>query len=177
MGAQERSLLLFNSGWCVRGSKTRTNLATNCKMMSTRFALIGARGVGLRTLRASVTRAAATPFAHHKRCLCCSASTTTAAEDTNAGEKERASHLYHRHSTRYHKTTREVLNELEVVPNPFTAPKTMGDWAAHYTVRFLRKVSDMYFGPRLVERACMLESIAAVPGITAGMHHHLKSLR
>ena len=44
-------------------------------------------------------------------------------------------------------------------------------------VKFLRRCSDAYFGDRLLDRACMLETIAAVPGFVAGMIHHMRSLR
>jgi hypothetical protein len=44
-------------------------------------------------------------------------------------------------------------------------------------VRFLRVVSDMYFKTNYLLRACMLETVAAVPGMVAGISHHLRSLR
>lgn len=77
-------------------------------------------------------------------------------------------------------TPREVLKALDVgeTPNfPHKAPKTLSDKVAYKMVRFLRVVSDMYFKTNYLLRACMLETVAAVPGMVAGISHHLRSLR
>ncbi len=77
-------------------------------------------------------------------------------------------------------TPREVLKALDVGPTPnfpHKAPKTISDKVAYKMVRFLRVVSDMYFKTNYLLRACMLETVAAVPGMVAGISHHLRSLR
>jgi ubiquinol oxidase len=77
-------------------------------------------------------------------------------------------------------TPREVLKALDVGPTPnfpHKTPKTLSDKVAYKMVRFLRVVSDMYFKTNYLLRACMLETVAAVPGMVAGISHHLRSLR
>lgn len=57
---------------------------------------------------------------------------------------------------------------------PSPKKKSTGqDGVALRIVKFLRRCSDAYFGDRLLDRACMLETIAAVPGFVAGMIHHM----
>eukprot|EP00457_Paulinella_chromatophora_P009220 gb/GEZN01009278.1/.p1 GENE.gb/GEZN01009278.1/~~gb/GEZN01009278.1/.p1 ORF type:complete len:346 (-),score=42.06 gb/GEZN01009278.1/:304-1296(-) len=94
-------------------------------------------------------------------------------------KEQEASRLYHRHSTRYCRTSREVLEALDKdwMDQPHYPPKTWHDRLALKLVKTLRKGSDAYFGDRLLDRACMLETIAAVPGFVAAMVHHLRSLR
>ena len=88
-------------------------------------------------------------------------------------------HEFHRHSTRYHRTSREVLEALDKnwMEQPHYVPVTWHDRVALRSVKFLRRLSDAYFKERLLDRACMLETIAAVPGFVAGMVHHMRSLR
>ena len=88
-------------------------------------------------------------------------------------------HEFHRHSTRYSRTSREVLEALDKnwMDQPHYEPITWQDGVALRIVKFLRRCSDAYFGDRLLDRACMLETIAAVPGFVAGMIHHMRSLR
>lgn len=56
-------------------------------------------------------------------------------------------------------------------------PHTIRDSFAYHGALFLARVMDFFFGTRYGHRAVVLETIAAVPGIVAGMLHHLKSLR
>ncbi|CAL5189630.1 unnamed protein product [Lathyrus oleraceus] len=56
-------------------------------------------------------------------------------------------------------------------------PKTFTDKFAFRSVKFLRVLSDLYFKERYGCHAMMLETIAGVPGMVAGMLLHLKSLR
>eukprot|EP00243_Klebsormidium_subtile_P014124 TRINITY_DN9843_c0_g2_i1.p1 TRINITY_DN9843_c0_g2~~TRINITY_DN9843_c0_g2_i1.p1 ORF type:complete len:403 (+),score=139.03 TRINITY_DN9843_c0_g2_i1:121-1329(+) len=51
------------------------------------------------------------------------------------------------------------------------------DWVALKTVKFLRFWADLLFQKRWGCRAVMLETVAAVPGMVAGMLLHCKSLR
>jgi ubiquinol oxidase len=87
---------------------------------------------------------------------------------------------YHIHSTRYWNSTRDVITTLDEgwkEEQPHLEPKTLGDKFAYNVVRGLRVVSDMYFKDRLVHRAMMLETVAAVPGMVCSQLHHLRSLR
>nr|XP_010906709.2 ubiquinol oxidase 2, mitochondrial-like [Elaeis guineensis] len=56
-------------------------------------------------------------------------------------------------------------------------PITWGDKLARWTVRSLRIPTDIFFQRRFGCRAIMLETVAAVPGMVAGMILHLRSLR
>lgn len=84
---------------------------------------------------------------------------------------------YHRTSTRYNNTTREVLEALDhsdFSRMPHKVPGGVMDRVALKFVQFLRYLSDIYFKDNLVKRAVMLETVAAVPGMVAGMSHHLR---
>ncbi|EHA8589318.1 ubiquinol oxidase 2, mitochondrial-like [Cocos nucifera] len=56
-------------------------------------------------------------------------------------------------------------------------PITWGDKLARWTVKALRTPTDIFFQRRFGCRAMMLETVAAVPGMVAGMILHLRSLR
>lgn len=56
-------------------------------------------------------------------------------------------------------------------------PKTFGDRVAKVIVRVLASGGDMLFKERYDQRAIVLETIAAVPGMVGGLLQHLKSLR
>jgi len=56
-------------------------------------------------------------------------------------------------------------------------PKTFSDSFAKVTVRFLASCADFLFKERYGERAIVLETVAAVPGMVGGLLQHLKSLR
>lgn len=51
------------------------------------------------------------------------------------------------------------------------------DWFAWRTTRFLRFLADTFFADRYGNRAVVLETVAAVPGMVGGALVHLKSLR
>ena len=51
------------------------------------------------------------------------------------------------------------------------------DKIALKTVKFLRFFADSFFRDRYIHRAIVLETVAAVPGMVAGMLRHLRSLR
>lgn len=91
----------------------------------------------------------------------------------------KTSSLYHYGSTRYVNTSREVLKSLEVIPDslPHYKPETLSDKFAMNVCKFLRWATDIYFKDDLLTRAMMIETVAAVPGMVAGMLHHLRSLR
>ncbi len=56
-------------------------------------------------------------------------------------------------------------------------PKNFSDRIALTFTKFLRYLADAFFRKKYGHRAVVLETIAAVPGMVAGMLLHLKSLR
>ena len=57
------------------------------------------------------------------------------------------------------------------------APVNFSDRFAFGFTKFLRFIADTFFAKRYGHRAVILETVAAVPGMVAGMWTHLKSLR
>lgn len=53
----------------------------------------------------------------------------------------------------------------------------MRDWSAKSMTKFFRFFADTFFAKRYGHRAVVLETIAGVPGMVAGMLIHLRSLR
>ena len=53
----------------------------------------------------------------------------------------------------------------------------MSDWFARGMTMFFRFFADVFFTTRYGHRAVVLETVAGVPGMVAGMWVHLKSLR
>ena len=53
----------------------------------------------------------------------------------------------------------------------------MSDWFARSMTMFFRFLADVFFTTRYGHRAVVLETVAGVPGMVAGMWVHLKSLR
>jgi len=53
----------------------------------------------------------------------------------------------------------------------------MSDFIARLLTKFFRLLADLFFQKRYGHRAVVLETIAGVPGMVAGMWIHLKSLR
>jgi len=56
-------------------------------------------------------------------------------------------------------------------------PKNFSDRVAFSFTKFLRFLADAFFKKKYGHRAVVLETVAAVPGMVAGMLLHLKSLR
>ena len=56
-------------------------------------------------------------------------------------------------------------------------PNTLSDSVALSITKFLRNSADFLFKKRYGHRAVVLETVAAVPGMVAGVVHHLRSLR
>ena len=56
-------------------------------------------------------------------------------------------------------------------------PKNFSDFFALSMTRFFRIIADTFFAKRYGHRAVVLETIAGVPGMVAGMLIHLRSLR
>ena len=51
------------------------------------------------------------------------------------------------------------------------------DWIAKSQTNFFRFFADTFFAKRYGHRAVVLETVAGVPGMVAGMWNHLRSLR
>ena len=56
-------------------------------------------------------------------------------------------------------------------------PKNFSDFFALSMTKFFRFVADTFFAKRYGHRAVVLETVAGVPGMVAGMMLHFKSLR
>lgn len=56
-------------------------------------------------------------------------------------------------------------------------PEDFSDRVALKFTKFMRFIADTFFKKRYGHRAVVLETVAAVPGMVAGMWQHLKSLR
>lgn len=56
-------------------------------------------------------------------------------------------------------------------------PTSLSDHIAYGFVKFLRFIADSFFAKRYGHRAVVLETVAAVPGMVAGLLQHLKCLR
>ena len=56
-------------------------------------------------------------------------------------------------------------------------PRNFSDKVALIFTKILRLFADLFFNKRYGHRAVILETVAAVPGMVAGMLNHLKSLR
>ena len=61
--------------------------------------------------------------------------------------------------------------------NKHFKPKNLSDKVALGFTKFLRLLADTFFKKRYGHRAVVLETVAAVPGMVAGMLIHLKSIR
>ena len=61
--------------------------------------------------------------------------------------------------------------------NKHIRPKTMSDRVAFGFVKVLRFVADKFFAKRYANRAVVLETVAAVPGMVGGLWQHLTALR
>lgn len=74
-----------------------------------------------------------------------------------------------------------TTNTVPHAPLPPTeghhGPSDLSDWFAWRVTRFLRFLADTFFADRYGNRAVVLETVAAVPGMVGGALVHLKSLR
>ena len=60
---------------------------------------------------------------------------------------------------------------------PMQKKEVMRDWFAMSMTKFFRFMADTFFAKRYGHRAIVLETVAGVPGMVAGMWLHFKSLR
>lgn len=56
-------------------------------------------------------------------------------------------------------------------------PEIFSEKVALLVTRLLKKTLNLFYGKHLAKRAMLLETIAAVPGMVAGVFNHLKALR
>ena len=69
------------------------------------------------------------------------------------------------------------LENLDIGLNHHRKPNGFNDRLALSIVKTLRLIPDYVFQKKYVHRAVVLETVAAVPGMVAGMLRHLTSLR
>ncbi|KAF9190912.1 inducible alternative oxidase 2 [Haplosporangium sp. Z 767] len=70
--------------------------------------------------------------------------------------------------------------DLEAIPIDLKfhrEPSNVSDWVAYHVVKSLRIPVDLFFRKKYIHRVVALETVAAVPGMVAGMLRHLRSLR
>ncbi|KAF8931981.1 inducible alternative oxidase 2 [Podila verticillata] len=70
--------------------------------------------------------------------------------------------------------------DLEAIPIDLgfhREPACVSDWVAYQVVKSLRIPVDLFFRTKYIHRVVALETVAAVPGMVAGMLRHLRSLR
>ncbi|KAI8600090.1 alternative oxidase-domain-containing protein [Dissophora ornata] len=75
---------------------------------------------------------------------------------------------------------RLTTKDLEAIPIDLgfhREPANMSDWVAYHVVKSLRIPVDLFFRTKYIHRVVALETVAAVPGMVAGMLRHLRSLR
>lgn len=71
-----------------------------------------------------------------------------------------------------------MVKDLEAIGEPFHyEPRCFSDKFALNTMRCLRVFTHAFFREKYNHHAVVLETVAAVPGIVAGMFRHLRSLR
>ncbi|KAG0319154.1 hypothetical protein BGZ99_005264 [Dissophora globulifera] len=77
-------------------------------------------------------------------------------------------------------TKRLTTKDLEAIPIDLTShrePAGVSDWIAYQVVKSLRLPVDLFFRKKYIHRVVALETVAAVPGMVAGLLRHLRSLR
>jgi len=75
---------------------------------------------------------------------------------------------------------RLTTKDLEAIPIDLQyhrEPANVSDWVAYQTVKAMRIPTDIFFRTKYIHRVVALETVAAVPGMVAGMLRHLRSLR
>ncbi len=66
---------------------------------------------------------------------------------------------------------------MNVTIDKHVKPQTFGDKVAYSFVKLLRFFADLFFAKRYGNRAIVLETVAAVPGMVGGLWQHLHALR
>ncbi len=73
--------------------------------------------------------------------------------------------------------TGKALTRASETVQTHRPPEDFSDKVAFGFVKLLRFVADRFFAKRYGHRAVVLETVAAVPGMVAGLLQHLKALR
>lgn len=73
--------------------------------------------------------------------------------------------------------TLQALSRINYESGKHFVPQRASDTVALYLVKFFRAFADVYFQNRYVDRAALIETVAAVPGLVGGLFRHLYSLR
>ncbi|KAF8964160.1 inducible alternative oxidase 2 [Entomortierella lignicola] len=77
-------------------------------------------------------------------------------------------------------TKRLSTKDLEAIPVDLgfhREPANISDKIAYHVVKSMRIPVDLFFRTKYIHRVVALETVAAVPGMVAGMLRHLRSLR
>ncbi|KAJ2853329.1 inducible alternative oxidase 2, partial [Coemansia erecta] len=82
-----------------------------------------------------------------------------------------------RNETMEHKWKTSDLEALDVGETKHRLPDLISDRIALWTVKNLRKPTDLFFRKKYVHRSVVLEAIAAVPGMVGALIRHIKSLQ
>ncbi|KAF9173724.1 inducible alternative oxidase 2 [Mortierella sp. AD011] len=73
-----------------------------------------------------------------------------------------------------------TTKDLEAIPIDLgfhREPSNASDWVAYHVVKSMRIPVDLFFRKKYIHRVVALETVAAVPGMVAGLLRHLRSLR
>jgi len=73
--------------------------------------------------------------------------------------------------------SKEQLREIDAEVGKHVSAKGYSDKVAYSLVKGLRMIADCVFYRRYLNRAIVLETVAAIPGMVGGMTRHFKSLR
>ena len=73
--------------------------------------------------------------------------------------------------------TMSKMNEMHFIARPHHTPADFSDRVALTITKILRFFADTFFANRYGNRAVVLETVAAVPGMVAGALQHLKAIR
>lgn len=73
--------------------------------------------------------------------------------------------------------SRQRLAEIEVATGKHVPANTLSEKLAYTAVKGLRAIADCVFYRRYFNRAIVLETVAAIPGMVGGMVRHMRSLR
>lgn len=68
-------------------------------------------------------------------------------------------------------------NPSDIALKKHVKPVTISDKIAYAFVKVLRFIADKFFAKRYANRAVVLETVAAVPGMVGGLWQHLTALR
>jgi len=74
-------------------------------------------------------------------------------------------------------TDTKALEDLKEIYKAHLPPRTFGDKLAFFLVQMIKPINHLFFRDKYTHHAVVLETVAAVPGMVAGMLRHFRSLR